>query len=533
MSANPDFFEFMRKGLGKRLHDLRHSGAVADERTIKALGMEVLAEATIAGLCSELSDDDRDSVVSRVCTYFSRRGNTSARRTATNSNQKLWNYLLPYSRRLALTSARGNGGVPDPVFLNRELLKLVEAYRAKPGCAALDDDADGVVGRLVAYRAKWRPGAKVLKPPASRHGATAAARRALTQSVTDLVDYTSGPDPALYSNLHKDRPTLVISTGKHGQVGGRRTRLMRPSSGAIHDVIAERATRQTQPAPSRSAVAAVIRKRYGAPDRDARLLALPASSQRAYHILAASLPDKRISTINAVELSEQMWGVATCASTRRSHRKRLRDALSILTGARVDLNAAIIDELVVVGRGRKLPNDLNRVALGKLRTIDAGRVTYESGIWATREGEVAKAFLRLIAQQAKADDVELIMRFQGSEATAFALSILRRDPKGLQNPIAYLEEVVRAASHSIYQPSVAQSLRGMRPAVGWPEAVSAAEDLLAVVEAVSEKESLIAGWRLLCAASRGDPGRIEALGCTITQIEDPETLDRFLTPIRR
>ncbi len=36
----------------------------------------------------------------------------------------------------------------------------------------------------------------------------------------------------------------------------------------------------------------------------------------------------------------------------------------------------------------------------------------------------------------------------------------------------------------------------------------------------------------LCGLPR-DPGRIEALGCTIAQIEDSEALDKFLMPIRR
>ncbi len=133
MSANPDLFEFMRKGLGKRLHDLRHTGAFADERTIKALGMEVLAEATIADLCSEISDDDCDSVVSRVCGYFSRRGNTSTRRTATNSNQKLWNYLLhiPVGLRLHLHGVMA--AFPTPSFSTANCLHLLKLTEPSQG----------------------------------------------------------------------------------------------------------------------------------------------------------------------------------------------------------------------------------------------------------------------------------------------------------------------------------------------------------------------------------------------------------------
>lgn len=530
MSANPDFFDFMRKTLRARLGDLARTGAHVDELSIASLAENISSEAFEAGLCAELSEGDRASVVSRVCAFYVKNPLAGRRREPTTSNAALWAYLRPRSLRLALASARANGGAPDRDVLTVKLQALVDAYRAQPGCAAPDDDAQGIITRLVAYRSKWRPRPSALKPTrATRPGATAAARRALDQAVTDLVDLTSGPDPALYKGLHTDRPSLTLSVGKNRKLKGRISQTLRPSVGAIHRIVSERATGQKRPQPSRSAVARAIRTAYGAPNRNARLSALPVPARKVYDILAASLPSKRISTVKALELTEQIWGEAACESTKRGHRKRLREALEKLTNTKVDLNAAMIGEIVVVGRGRKLPIDLEEAAESiEPRTINAGRVAFSSGIWNTPEGEAAKAYLRLLAGCGSIGDVERLERFQENEATGFARVISRANPTLLQTPVHFLEEVARAARQVLHQPTIEQLERGLESTTGWPEAAAAAQDLLDVVEAVLESDSLIVGWRKLSAASKADPSVTSALGSIITEIKDPDALDAFL-----
>lgn len=530
MSANPDFFDFMRRTVGARLGALARAGAHIDARSIATLSEEIASEAAEAGLCAEISAADRASVVSRVSTFYAKNPFAGRRRKPTPSNAALWAYLHPRSRQLALASARANGGVPDPAGLAFELHGLVDAYRAQPGLAALDDDAEGIVTRLVAYWSKWRPRASALKPaPETRPGATAAARRALERAVTDLVDHTSGPDPALYKGLHKDLPSLTLLIGKNRKLKGRSAHTLRPSVGAIHQIVSERAKGQKRLQPSRSAVAAAIRKAYGAPDRTARLSALPAPARRVYDILAASLPNKRISTVRAFDLAEQIWGEAACASTKRSHRRRLREVLDMLTDARIDVNAAMIGEIVVVCRGRKLPIDVEGAAESiALRDIDARRMAFGSGIWSTREGKAAKSYLRLLAGCARADDVERLERFQENEVTGFARAISRANPNLLETPANFLEEATRAARHVIHQPTVKQLERGLEPETGWLEAVTAAQDLLSVVEATLESNSLIAGWQKLSSTAKVDPRVTDALGHIIAEIQDPDALDAFL-----
>lgn len=530
MSANPDFFDFMRKALGARLGDLARTGAHVDELSIASLAEKISSEAFEAGLCVELSEGDRASVVSRVCAFYAKNPLAGRRREPTTSNAALWAYLRPRSLRLALASARANGGAPDPAVLAVKLWALVNAYRAQPGRAALDDDAQGIVARLVAYRSKWRPRSSALRPPlVPKPGATAAARRALDRAVTDLVDNTSGPDPALYKGLHTDRPSLTLSVGKNGKLKRRISQTHRPSVGAIHRIVSERATGQKRLQPSRSAVAGAIRKAYGAPNRNARLSALPPPARKVYDILAASLPSKRISTVKALKLAEQIWGEAACASTKRGHRKRLREALDKLTDTKIDLNAAMIGEIVVVGRGRKLPIDLEEAAESiEPRTIDAGRVAFSSGIWSTPEGEAAKSYLRLLAGRGGVDDVERLERFQENEVTGFARVISRANPTLLETPAQFLEEVARGARQVLHQPTIEQLERGLEPTTGWPEAAAAAQDVLDVVEAVLESDSLIVGWRKLSAAPKADSRVTSALGSIIAEIKDPDALDAFL-----
>ncbi|ARO57102.1 hypothetical protein ASF36_19005 [Methylobacterium sp. Leaf90] len=257
--------------------------------------------------------------------------------------------------------------------------------------------------------------------------------------------------------------------------------------------------------------------------------ALPAPARRVYDILAASLPNKRINTVRAFDLAEQIWGEAACASTKRSQRRRLREVLDVLTDARIDVNAAMIGEIVVVGRGRKLPIDVEGAAESiEPRNIDARRVAISSGIWSTPEGETAKSYLRLLAGRARADDVERLERFQVNEVTGFARAISRANPNLLETPANFLEEVARAARHVIHQPTVKQLERGLEPQTGWPEAITAAQDLLSVVEAALESNSLIVGWRKLSAGAKVDPRVTDALGRVIAEIQDPDALEAFL-----
>ncbi|ARO54029.1 hypothetical protein B2G69_07635 [Methylorubrum zatmanii] len=189
----------------------------------------------------------------------------------------------------------------------------------------------------------------------------------------------------------------------------------------------------------------------------------------------------------------------------------------------------MIGGIVVVGRGRKLPIDLEEAAESiEPRTISAGRVAFSRGIWIAPEGEAAKAYLRLLAGCGSMDDVERLERFQGNEATGFARVISRATPTLLQTPAHFLEEVARAARQVLHQPTIEQLERGLEPTTGWPEAAAAAQDLLDVAEAVLESDSLIVGWRKLSAAPKADPRVTAALGSIITEIKDPDALDAFL-----
>lgn len=530
LSDNPEFFDFVRKALGKRLRHHVRTGTRADERTVSELSEVVVEEAAAAGVGVDMSAADREDVVSRVCAYFVARPHISKRRVPTASNKALWEYLAPLSRRIALKSARANGGVIDRAFLAAALRARVEVYYAEHAHMALDDDAGGIIERLVAYRAQWRLTKRALKPAVTpKPGATEEVRRALDQAVFNLVTLTSGPDPAIYAGLHKARPSRTLSLGRNGHLRGRTARNFRPSVSAIHQVLSDHAVSQNRQPSSRSAVGRAIRKNFGAPDRDARLSELPAPSRRIYHVLTALLPDKRISAVRDKDLAEKIWGEATCASTLRGHRKRLREAVDRLTSARINLNATVVGEVVIVGRGRKLPSDLDGVA-GKLkvRTLDPGRVALRTGIWSSPQGEAAKAYLRLVAQQAGPADIELLERFQGNEVTGFARAISRANPKLLEDPIAFLEEVARAARHVLHHPTITQSKLGAQTTTGWPEAVAAAEDLLAVVQVVNESDSLLLGWRKLSAGSKADPTVIKALEGFIAEIRDPDALDAFL-----
>ena len=112
--------------------------------------------------------------------------------------------------------------------------------------------------------------------------------------------------------------------------------------------------------------------------------------------------------------------------------------------------------------------------------------------------------------------------------TGFARAISRANPKLLEDPIAFLEEVARAARHVLHHPTITQSKLGAQTTTGWPEAVAAAEDLLAVVQVVNESDSLLLGWRKLSAGSKADPTVIKALEGFIAEIKDPDALDAFL-----
>lgn len=529
MSGNPAFFDYFRLELRKRLNaHARASKNLADKATIVRLAAELVAEATSLGICDDITDADRDDVVSRVCSYVAARQQGSRKATPTSSNQALWDFACPRSRKIALASARRHGGQPDRQELEDEIRAMVAAYRSRTGFDAPDDDAEGIVKRLVGFRVRWKPTrAAFASDKVRRPGATASARRILTDTVRDLVDNTAGPEPRLYKGLHKARPSRTLGTGKQRRVMPRRATTLRVSTSAVHAVLVDRAGSQKRRAPSRSAVARAVRDAVGAPDREVRLAALPAAARRIYEVLTAVLPGNRISVVRLVDLSERIWGTSVSPSTLRGHRSRCIRALEALTAARIDINAVVSGDVAVVGRARRVPSDVELfLRTLPVRELVASRVALKSGVWASPEGKIAASYLRIMAQEAQADDYDDLSIFLGNPRLIFVRDRLRSDPSWAEDPYGLLEQAERTARHVVYNPTVAECKRDQSAEVGWPEQEAAAKDLLLVLDAACV--SFVAGWQTLISRHATHLKHTNVLESFIAQIHDPEEWCRLI-----
>ncbi|MGU3476894.1 hypothetical protein [Methylobacterium sp. D48H] len=164
---------------------------------------------------------------------------------------------------------------------------------------------------------------------------------------------------------------------------------------------------------SRTAVARKLASLRGQPRREAAIAALRPTVRDLVWSLDHDLPASTVSVVTLAGLAGRLWPEQASKAGRCVHARRVRDALAEIP-AGLGLHIETVGDVVIVGRGRRIPADRRDALLARTpRALPVGLIPSRMGVWGTQTGELVQAALQVVSGPAHEDDVDTVARALG------------------------------------------------------------------------------------------------------------------------
>ncbi len=252
---------------------------------------------------------------------------------------------------------------------------------------------------------------------------------------------------------------------------------------------------------SRTAVARKLADLRGQPRREAAIAALRPTVRDLVWSLDHDLPASTVSVVTLAGLAGRLWPEQASKAGKCVHARRVRDALDEIP-AGLGLHVEVVGDVVIVGRGRRIPVDRRDALLARApRALPLGLIPSRMGMWGTAMGELVQAALQVVSGPAHEDDVDTVARGLGHPNGCPAMRALaaggKTDPKWF--PLASMRPPWRRGDpswrHDVWR---------------WAEyVVTGSESITADRWQAPDQEAALSILNLIAAAAESPQGPVE------------------------